>query len=111
MRISVIIAISVIIFVEIPSINAAFHNRNVMRNIDKSIVKGCNKNAFFKTNNQDLYNCYLANKKDCNEIDGYNEYSSIVKDCIRVNREQCGAGVLFTTILWVGMGIFAMNMT
>ena len=111
MRIITVIIIIFILFMNFRMVNGRYHNRNFIRNLNKSIVKSCNKKALLMTNNNDIYNCIMSNEKNCYELPNYIEYADILKTCMKVNQEQFGAGILLSAAMWVGIGIFSMIMS
>lgn len=108
MRVVAIIMICFILFMTFRTVDCRYHNRNFLKNLNRSIVKGCNKKALFITNNNDVYNCIINQEKNCNELQNYAEFANVSNNCMKFQRQQFGAGILFSACIWVGMGIFAM---
>jgi len=106
MRTVLIVIICVYFFMNIHTIDAHLHNRNMMKNFGKSIIRSCNKQALLETNNNDVYNCIIANGNNCNQILNYIEYTTIRNDCIKLYKEQIGSGILLSGIFWIGIGLF-----
>jgi hypothetical protein len=108
MRVATIIMMCFIFFMTFQVVDGRYHNRNFVKNLNKSIVKGCNKQALIATNNNDVYNCIMNQNKNCHELQNYAEYVNISNSCMKIQREQFGAGILFTVSIWFGLAMFAM---
>jgi hypothetical protein len=94
----------------IQNIDARHYPRNIMRNIGKSIAQTCNKKALLDTNNNDVYNCIIANGNNCDQILNYIEYTTIRNDCIKLYKNQFGSGILLSAMFWISLGLFTAIM-
>ena len=111
MRVIAIIMIIFIMFLTFRKVDSANRNRYFLRNINRSINNSCNKKALLETNNNDVYNCIIHREKNCNELQNYAEYAIISENCMKIHREQFGAGILISVTMWIGIGIFSMVMS
>ena len=109
MRVVSIIMICFILFIIFQKIDCCYYNRNFLKNLNRSIFKNCNKKALFITNNNDVYNCIMNQKKNCNELQNYTEFANVSNNCIKIQQEQLfGARIRLSTLIWFGLVIFAM---
>ncbi len=109
MRVVSIIMISIILFMIFQKVDCCYYNQNFLKNFNRSIVINCNKKALFITNNNDVYNCIMRQKKNCNELQNYTEYINVSNSCIKIQQEQLfGARIQLSALIWFGLVIFAM---
>jgi hypothetical protein len=110
MRVSIVVAVLIVMtIVDTTSARGCYAARNAVRNIDKSIYNSCNKDAYHKTNNIELYKCFRVNNtNNCMHLDNVVEYNNIMKICILDNNASMGAGVLFSLMLVLIISLCSM---
>ena len=110
MRVSIVVAVLIVMtIVDTTSARGCYAARNAVRNIDKSIYNSCNKDAYHKINNIELYNCFKMNKSNyCNHLDNYTDYNKNMEICILDNNASLGSGVFISVILMLIISLCSM---
>ena len=78
----------------------------LMRNVNKSILNGCNRKTYDITNNIDLFKCVNVNRtNDCKHLKDFEEYQKIRIECINEKNCEFGLGIIIAVIPWLIMGL------
>ena len=108
----VIVVVTILILMNIVNTTSArgyYTTRNTIKNIEKSIYNKCNKDAYHKINNIELYNCFKMNKSNyCNHLDNYTDYNKNMEICILDNNASLGSGVFISVILMLIISLCSM---
>jgi hypothetical protein len=86
------------------TVDSRYHHkfmRNYISNIQKNIYYRCNNEALKKTNNIDVYNCFINKNNSCHLINNYNDFNLIKKECVKNYINDFNMGILISIILWV----------
>jgi len=103
--ITIIIIISMINNIDaIRGINA----KKYVRNVNKMIYNICNKEAYRKTNNTDIYNCINVNNTiKCQNLENFTEYNNVRILCVKRNNSEISYGIVISIIIWIVLGLSA----
>jgi len=78
---------------------------NYMKDMNKSINRMCNKEAFITTNNLELFNCFNSNNVlECKLLNNYDEYMKIKYTCIKKYQDVFSYGILISIVMWILVG-------
>lgn len=105
MNYSKLIIICFIMIVAVDSRPCYKYFKKRLSNIQRSVYIKCNKIAYNKTNNSDIYNCINNKNTTCNILDNYNDYNTIRNECIKTHINECNMAIVYVLILWVFLAI------
>ena len=103
----IVIAIIIIISM-INNIDAVrgVNTKKYFRNLNKAIYNVCNKEAYRKTNNTDIYNCInINNTIKCQNLENFTEYNNLRIVCVKRNNSEFGYGIVISIIIWIILGL------
>lgn len=103
-----IVIVTIIIISMINNIDAirGINTKNYFRNLNKAISNVCNKEAYSKTNNTDIYYCIRFNNTiKCQNLENFTEYNNLRIACITKHNSEFGYGILISIIIWVLLSV------
>lgn len=73
-----------------------------VKKLNKAIYNVCNKEAYIKTKNIDIYNCLRSSNSSskCVNMTNFTEYNKLRFICIDRNNSEFGSGLFITIIIW-----------
>jgi len=105
-----IVIATIIIISMINNIDAirGINAKKYVRNVNKMIYNICNKEAYRKTNNTDIYNCINANNTiKCQYLENFTEYNNVRILCVKRNNSEISYGIVISIIIWIVLGLSA----
>jgi hypothetical protein len=82
--------------------------KKYVRNVNKMIYNICNKEAYSKTNNTDIYNCINTNNTiKCQNLENFTEYNNVRILCVKRNNSEISYGIVISIIIWIVLGLSA----
>lgn len=102
MRFTIVIVILMIITINnIEAIRIKIPIREYIYSVKKSIHDSCNRRAYFKTNNELIYNCFKINitENNCRHLDNFTDYNIIRIKCSDNNNSNIGSFILMLLLI------------